>query len=139
MGRTGVRQRHAPTTRRADALLPKKSIHERDILSPADTLTGLRYVGSMIVSPDLRQEKPARAALAFASLCGAVPEVFKNHGPFPARLLGVGSSEIGCKLMKKWGFVSVAPDEQAIDLRPRMEKIMLTQEDANIFDLGRKT
>ena len=92
----------------------------------------------MIVSPDLRQEKLARAALAFASLCGAVPEVFKNHGPFPARLLGVGSSQFGCKLMKKWGFAAVAADEQAIDLRPRMEKIMLSAEDANIFDMGRR-
>jgi hypothetical protein len=41
--------------------------------------------------------------------------------------------------MKKWGFAPVAPDEQAIDLRTKMEKIMLTQEDANIFDMGRKT
>ena len=119
-------------------VIDEESIHERDILSPTDTVTGLWYVGSMIVSPVLRQEQPTRAALAFASLCGALPEVFKNHGPFPARLLGVGSSQFGCKLMKKWGFAPVAADEQAIDLRPRMEKIMLTQEDANIFDLGRK-
>jgi hypothetical protein len=41
--------------------------------------------------------------------------------------------------MKKWGFAAVARDGHAIDLRPRIEKIMVTQEDANIYDLGRKT
>jgi hypothetical protein len=40
--------------------------------------------------------------------------------------------------MKKWGFVVIAPDGQATDLRPKMEKIMLTEDDANIFDMGRK-
>lgn len=119
-------------------VIDEESIHERDILSPADTVTGLWYVGSMIVSPVLRREQPTKAALVFASLCAALPAVFKNHGPFPARLLGVGSSQFGCKLMKKWGFAAVAPDEQAIDMRPRMEKIMLSAEDANIFDMGRR-
>lgn len=119
-------------------VIDEESIQERDILSPADTVTGLWYVGSMIVSPALRREQPTKAALTFASLCGALPSVFKNHGPFPARLLGVGSSEFGCKIMKKWGFAPVVADERAIDLRPRMEKIMLTAEDANIFDMTRK-
>ncbi len=119
-------------------VIDEESIHERDILSPTDTVTGLWYVGSMIVSPTLRQEQPTKAAMVFAKLCGALPDIFKNHGPFPARLLGVGSSQFGCKLMKKWGFAPVAADEQAIDLRPRMEKTMLTAEDANIFDMRRQ-
>lgn len=119
-------------------VIDEESIHERDILSPTDPVTGLWYVGSMIVSPELRREHPTKAALVFASLCGALPAVFKNHGPFPARLLGVGSSGFGCKIMKKWGFAAVVADEMAIDLRPRMEKIMLTAEDANIFDMTRK-
>ncbi len=41
--------------------------------------------------------------------------------------------------MKKWGFAAVARDGHAIDLRTKMEKIMLTLEDANLFDMGRKT
>jgi hypothetical protein len=120
-------------------VIDKEFIRERDILSPTDTVTGLWYVGSLIVSPALRQGQPTKAAMVFADLCVALPDTLKNHGPFPAGLLAVGSSQFGCKLMKKWGFAPVAPDEQAIDLRTKMEKIMLTQEDANIFDMGRKT
>jgi hypothetical protein len=101
-------------------VIDEESIHECDILSPTDAVTGLCYVGSMIVSFALRQEQPTKAAMGFANLCGALPDIFKNHGPFPARLLGVGSSQFGCKRMKKWGFAAVAPDGQVIDLRPRM-------------------
>jgi hypothetical protein len=120
-------------------VIAEESIHEHDILSPTDRVTGLWYLGSMIVSPALRQEQQTKAAKVFTSLCGALPTVFKNHGPLPALLLEVGSSQFGCKLMKQWGFGAVARDRHAIDLRPRIEKIMLTQEDANNYDLGRKT
>jgi len=59
-------------------VIAEESIHERDILSPTDTVTGLWYLGSMIVSPALRQEQPTKAAKVFTSLCGALPTVFKN-------------------------------------------------------------
>jgi|688.fasta_scaffold593086_2 hypothetical protein len=49
----------------------------------------------MIVSFALRQEQPTKAAMGFANLFGALPDIFKNNGPFPARLLGVGSSKVG--------------------------------------------
>lgn len=118
-------------------VIDEESIQARDILSCTDTPTGQWYVGSMIVEPALRQNQPTRAALAFASLCSALPGVFKKHSPFPARVLGVGSSAFGCKLMQKWGFEPVAADDEAIDLRPKMEKILQTPEATQIFAMGR--
>ena len=118
-------------------LIDEESIETRDILSCTDSPTGLWYVGSMIVQPALRQKQPTRAAMAFATLCSALPGVFKKNSPFPARVLGVGSSAFGGKLMHKWGFEHVMADQQAIDLRPRMEKILQTPEATQIFDMGR--
>ncbi len=118
-------------------VIDEESIEARDILSCTDDCTGLWYVGSMIVNPALRQKQPTRAALAFASLCNALPGIFKIHSPFPARVLGVGSSAFGSKLMKKWGFGPVQADVHAIDLRPRMEKTLQSAEAANIFGMAR--
>jgi hypothetical protein len=120
-------------------VIDEESIEARHILSCTDVCTGLWYVGSMIVNPALRQNKPTRAALAFASLCNALPGVFKQHSTFPARVLGVGSSAFGSKLMKKWGFEPVQADAHAIDLRPRMEKTLQNAEAANIFGMTRQS
>jgi len=119
-------------------IIDEESIAERYILSRSDSRSGLWYIGSIITDPQIRLERPVGAALAFASICSALPGFFQNYSKFPARILGVGSSPFGKKLLERWGFAAVARDENAIDLRPRFEKVMERPRDADALHLGRR-
>lgn len=116
----------------------EESLDKSNVLNRTEARTGLWYIGSIITDPKLRIKKSNRAAFAFVAICNAIPQFFKNHSIYPAKVLGVGSSDFGKKLLTKWGFEPIQHDENAIDLRPRFEKTMLVPEDADSLYLCRK-
>lgn len=117
--------------------IAEESLAKQYILGRSDAQSGLWYIGSIITEPALRRDRPVRAALAFAAICNVLPYFFRNHTPFPSKVLGVGSSTFGKKLLTRWGFEPVVRDERAIDLRPRFEKSMTKPQDADSLYLGR--
>lgn len=118
--------------------IDEESIAQQYILSRTDQRSGLWYIGSIITDPKVRQSRPIAGALAFAGICNVLPNFFCQYTDFPAKVLGVGSSPFGKKLLTRWGFSSVKCDPRAIDIRPRFEKIMRCPKDANDLHLGRK-
>ena len=103
------------------------------IRSSDDVPTYMWYIGSLIVSPKLRKESPAKSSLVFASLWNALPRFIKARAEFPSHLLGVGSSSFGQKLMTRCGFAPVTAAATAIDLRPRYEARIFQPSDVDKF------
>lgn len=109
------------------------------IQSISDVPSGCWYIGSIIVSGKLRAQNRVGAALTFASLCNELPSFFQKNSQFPAVVLGVGSSPFGAKLLNRWKFSALSPDEKAVDLRPRYEKDMQKAGDALSFHVGHRS
>jgi hypothetical protein len=118
--------------------IDEESIAAKYILSRSDQRSSLWYIGSIITDPSLRASRPIAAALAFTSICNVLPSFFSINSHFPAKVLGVGSSQFGKKLLTKWGFSPVSSAPNAIDLRPRFEITLDAPENADAFHLGRK-
>lgn len=118
--------------------IDEESIDAAYVLSRSEVRSSHWYIGSIITDPDLRASRPVAGAMAFASICNVLPHFFRAYSEFPAKILGVGSSSFGKKLLSKWGFNSVESDPYAIDLRPRFEKSLLMPTDSDAFHLGRK-
>jgi hypothetical protein len=118
--------------------IDEESIAASCILGESDPRSSLWYIGSIIIDPEVRRARPVAGAIAFASICNALPTFFQAHSHFPAKILGVGSSPFGKKLLTRWGFSPVANDPNAIDLRPRFEKSMSAPTDADDLYLGRR-
>ncbi len=87
------------------------------------------YIGSIITRPTLRQEREMKAALVFSKICNEISNHFSNT-LCPARILGVGSTVFGNKLLRRHGFLPVTPSPIAIDLRPRYEKTLAFESDS---------
>ena len=117
--------------------IDEESIAANYILNRSDQRSSLWYIGSIITDPELRAARPVAGAMAFASICNVLPSFFRVHSEFPAKILGVGSSAFGKKLLTRWGFSPVERDPMAIDLRPRFEKVMNLPRDADALRLGR--
>ena len=94
------------------------------------------YVGSVIVSPRLRSAQPARSAVIFREITAGIGALLKQHAAFPARMLGVGFSPLGEKLLRHFGFTPVSRAADAVDHRPRFEKCMLAAANADCFMLA---
>ena len=118
--------------------IDEESIAAQHILARSEPRSGLWYIGSIITDPKLRRERPTGAALAFVSICNVLPVFFQTYSEFPAKILGVGSSSFGKKLLTRWGFDPVERDLNAIDLRPRFEKTMSHSNDADALYFGRR-
>lgn len=116
----------------------EESIAEQFVLSRSDNRSRLWYIGSIITNPRIRRDRPISGALAFAAICNVLPSFFQQHTDFPAKVLGVGSSDFGKKLLTRWGFSPVERDRRAIDLRPRFEKTMTNHRDADDLHIGRR-
>lgn len=119
-------------------IIDEESIADQYILSRSQFRTNLWYIGSIITDPQIRQKQPIVGAFAFASICNALPNFFHEYSEFPAKILGVGSSPFGKKLLTRWGFSPVNSDSNAIDLRPRFEKIVEKPDDVDVFYLARR-
>ena len=117
--------------------IDEESIASSFILDRSDKRSSLWYIGSIITNPELRATRPVAGAIAFASICNVLPTFFRAHSEFPAKILGVGSSPFGKKLLTRWGFLPVKSDLRAIDLRPRFEKSLNHPQDADALLLGR--
>jgi hypothetical protein len=117
--------------------IDEESIAAPLVLARSDDRSSLWYIGSIITDPDLRANRPVAGAMTFASICNVLPSFFRLHSEFPARVLGVGSSAFGKKLLTRWGFMPVKSDPKAIDLRPRFEKLMKRPQDTDALRLGR--
>lgn len=117
--------------------IDEESLAAEHILGRTDERSSLWYIGSIITDPEIRAARPVAGAMAFASICNVLPEFFREHSKFPAKILGVGSSTFGKKLLTRWGFSPVTSDGLAIDLRPRFEKSMKLPIDADALRLGR--
>ena len=111
--------------------IDEESIAAKYVLGRTEPRTGLWYIGSIITDPKMRLEHPIGAAFVFRSICNALPQFFQEHSVFPAKILGVGSSAFGKKLLARWGFKRVDSDPNAIDFRPRFEKNMTKPSDAD--------
>lgn len=85
--------------------------------------SGLWYVGSVITSPELRTHNFVKSAYVFKSLFNEIYSALVAT-PYPARVMGVGSSEFGKKLLHRHGFELIEPSLTAKDLRPRYEKVL---------------
>lgn len=120
----------------SSGLIDEESLSADYILGRFQARTSLWYIGSIITNPARRAERPTASAIAFAAICNALPNFFRGHSEFPARVLGVGSSPFGKKLLSRWGFEPVVPAIGAIDLRPRFEKRMVMPSDADSLSLG---
>lgn len=118
--------------------IDEESIAAKYILSGLDQRSSLWYIGSIITDPSLRASRPMAAALAFTSICNVLPSFFRSNSQFPAKVLGVGSSQFGKKLLTRWGFAPVSSAPNAIDLRPRFEITLNVPKNADAFHLGRK-
>lgn len=116
----------------------EESIAASHILARSEPRTSLWYIGSIITDPELRAKRPTAGAIAFARICNVLPGFFRAYSPFPAKVLGVGSSAFGKKLLTRWGFSPVESHPRAIDLRPRFEKHMNDPRDAEALHLGRR-
>ena len=117
-------------------LIFEESLDAEHILTISDPPSLCWYLGSVITEPALRQfhSHSIKAALVLARISAQLPGIFKGQ-QFPAKMLGVASSDAGKKLLAKWEFLPIKRHESAIDFRPRYEKNMITADDSACFSL----
>lgn len=82
------------------------------------------YIASLIVSKDLRQSQPAQAHALSIALQHAIWRLIAAHGRFPARVLGISATAIGRAKFRRAGFQPVVRAPDAVDLRPRFERLI---------------
>lgn len=111
----------------------EESISAHNMLSLSDHRSSLWYIGSIITNPAMRAKSPHTGALVFESLCRVVAQFFHAQSNFPLKILGVGSSPFGRKLLDKWGFNPLVVVNGAKDTRPRFEKLMIRPSEAHDF------
>lgn len=93
------------------------------VLSKTDEGTGYWYVGSVITDSTFRQIHTVKAAHTFSEIFKQVYQIL-NNVKVPAKIMGVGSTDFGRKLLARHGFEPVASSPQAIDFRLRYEKTL---------------
>jgi hypothetical protein len=91
------------------------------IVGEGETPSARWYVGSMITSPELRQSNQVRSAFVFNKMFQSLYDVLLAT-QYPAKVMGVGSSEFGEKILMRHGFERITAAPTAVDLRPRFEK-----------------
>ena len=93
------------------------------VLSNEDEGTGYWYVGSVITDSTFRRIHTVKAAHTFSEIFKQVYQML-NSVKVPAKIMGVGSTDFGRKLLARHGFELVAASPQATDFRPRYEKTL---------------
>lgn len=122
LGYADVWQLHAPFYESlASGVCAEEEIAPDHILRIENEGSGCWYIGSIITRPALRQEREMKAALVFSKICDEISNHFEDTKR-PSRILGVGSTVFGNKLLRRHGFMPVTASPLAIDLRPRYEK-----------------
>lgn len=81
------------------------------------------YVGSIITEPGMRENRPVKAAQVFHKIFELIYGILLSS-PVPARIMGVGSTPFGSRLMNRHGFQPIGASFKARDLRPRFEKTL---------------
>jgi hypothetical protein len=94
------------------------------VLSKNDANTGCWYIGSVITDAFFRENSPYRSAQTFSEILRQAYLYFDKVNP-PAKVMGVGSTVFGRKLLDNHGFKPVVPSSQATDLRPRYQKTLV--------------
>lgn len=112
-------------------IMAEEQIMNYQIVGREDPPSARWYVGSVITCPDLREVNHVRSAQVFMKLFHELYSVLLST-PYPAKVMGVGSSAFGEKLLERHGFVRVEPTAGAIDLRPRFEKSLEALELSNL-------
>lgn len=81
------------------------------------------YIGSMIVAPQMRADRPDLAHIVAGQLREATWAFIAARGRFPVRVLGISATAAGRSAFLRTGFRPVAPGADAADPRPRFEQL----------------
>ena len=105
----------------------EEEIYADCVLSKNEPDTGYWYIGSIITDPTFRMNCAYQAAQTFSEILRQAYVYFEKVRP-PAKVMGVGSTEFGKKLLGQHGFKPITPSPKAIDLRPRFENCLIELE-----------
>lgn len=119
-------------------LIEEEALDSTAVLPETETGSNLWYIGSMIIEAEFRKKSPVAAAFTFAALSNSLPNFFREKSEFPAKVLGVGSSPFGQKLLNKWQCTAITEHRNAIDHRPRFEKSLNRLGDEDCFYITRR-